>query len=439
MNAFTDGVMQVATKAFEQCSSGTNIFVLPLFLVRVAYANASGGSSNEYTQAVKGVVLYFVLIFGFAPILQILLSLPDAFLPGFNFEVLNQARPDERGEMSTLASVPSVLLWSLESIVACLFYLALFLNFAFTIVLSSIAPVVFLLGALLGIGFGLRTFFGLLIVVSSWPIVWATCNELSNLMIPVAGGELGGVVFEFAVTLLKIAGPLAIAYFGISSAPGQGVATAVMSSVVTGNFVSGIGQGFVQGFRGSDFRHEPRPLRSGPSVLSQRFAHGLGASTRTMSQQARNFSGRQFANTRSAQNGGRPETNRAREQGASGPAVTEANRESPSTAVVHASGASSSSSHSRSDRSSAQEKSSSVTTNGSAIIRDAESSNPQRTTNSSPARAEARSTHEVPTGKGNIANNQPSRANTNNNRRTDARSKAVFSKGRDNEERTEDR
>ena len=297
MNAFTDGVMQVATKAFEQCSSGTNLFVLPLFLVRVAYANSVGGNPGEYTQAVKGVVLYFILIFGFAPILQILLSLPEAFLPGFQFDVFNQARPDAAGEMSTLSAVPSVLLWSLESIVACLFYLALFLNFAFTIVLSSIAPIVFLLAALLGIGFGLRTFFGLLIVVSSWPIVWAACDQLSALMIPVAGGELGGVVFEVAVTLLKIAGPLAVAYFGLSSAPGQGVATAIMTSAVTGNVLSGVGHGFIQGAKGSEFRHEPRPLRGGPGALTQRLAHGVGTKARSVTQQARGIVGQRPGGT----------------------------------------------------------------------------------------------------------------------------------------------
>ena len=286
MSPFSDGVLQVATKAFEQCSSGTNLFVLPLFLIRVSYANVSGGAASEYTQAVKGVVLYLILIFGFGPILQILLSLPEAFLPNLDLNALGQARPTGTGEIATLSAVPSVLMWSLESIVACLFYVALFLNFAFAIVLSSIAPVVFLLGALLGIGFGLRTFFGLLIVVSSWPIVWAACNSLSSLMLPIAGGELGGVVFEIAVTLLKIAGPLAIAYFGMSSAPGQGVTTALMTSLVTGNVVSGIGHGFVQGATGSDFRHEPRPLRQG-SALPQRLAHGVGSRVHSMSKQAR--------------------------------------------------------------------------------------------------------------------------------------------------------
>jgi hypothetical protein len=221
MNA--DEILKVALPIFNQCCDFTNTFVVPLAIVRIIYANVTGGGSSEYSQVVKGMVLYFLLIHGFEPMLKILLDLPDAFGLGGQGSAGAIQEPTHVRSQSLL---PDVVQWSMEAFASGLYWLAKFLSSAFTVILTSIAPVIFLLGAVLGIGLGLRMFFGLLIMVSSWPIVWTACDALFEAVSPVTTSSFGIGVFEITCLLLKIMGPLALSYFGAHSSPvGQAIAS----------------------------------------------------------------------------------------------------------------------------------------------------------------------------------------------------------------------
>ena len=209
---------------FGSCADFTSTFVIPLALVRVIYANITGGSSAEYSAAAKGVVLYFALIYSFEPILKLLLDLPEAF--GFGGGLSGGIA--EPSHVKSQSILPDLVLRGMETSASILFHVAKFLNYAFTVILTSIAPVIFLLGAVLGIGLGLRVFFGLFIMVSSWPIVWTACDALFKAVSPTTTSSLGIGVFEIVCLALKITGPLALSYFGAHSSPvGQAIATTV--------------------------------------------------------------------------------------------------------------------------------------------------------------------------------------------------------------------
>lgn len=210
-----DQVLPIAIGLFNKCAALTTAFVVPMALIRVAYANVTGGEGRAYTEVFKGVVLYFILIHTFEPLLGILLDLPEAF----GLSRLNPEPPVHGARAQSETMLPSAVLWTLESVASVIYYVAVFLNYAFTVIMSAIAPIMFLLGALFGIGFGVTAFMSLLIVVSSWPIVWVACDQLHTSMKPLTDSGLGALVFEIVILTLKTVAPLTLAYFGAVSSP----------------------------------------------------------------------------------------------------------------------------------------------------------------------------------------------------------------------------
>ncbi len=283
MSSFSDSVLQVSMAAFDKASGATNVFVAPLLIARFAYANVTGSQSLEYSSAIKGVILYFVLITGFEPILRILLILPEHFVPEFSLDVFKSVKETQDASSSVLGLVPSVLTWTLESLVAVLYYAAMFLNFAVAVLMAAMAPIIFLLGAILGIGLGVRTFFGLLVTVCAWPVVFAACESLHALVIPMTDGGLGALVFDLLITVFKLAGPLALAFLGLNSGAGQALMATLTAGFASATVLANHSESFTKGVTGKDNSHVPRSLSQYGSLVTRTAAHTAGQGVRNLS------------------------------------------------------------------------------------------------------------------------------------------------------------
>ena len=227
----------VCFKIFSNVREICLFFVLPIFLLRVTYLNLVGSESNSFIAALKGLVLFFVLCFTFDYVLELLFEIPQAFMPDFSYErIIGQKVPERPGfevESGYFDQVPTFLRWIGEVVIAFLFHAATSIHMLFMMVMSGLAPLVFLLATQLGIGIGVKLFFGLMILSSSWPIIWYGFDELSTWYAQYSTGGFDEIVFEILVYLLKIIGPFGLAIGAMESGPGSSVVSATRMATKT--------------------------------------------------------------------------------------------------------------------------------------------------------------------------------------------------------------
>lgn len=226
-------VLEICVKIFNGVLVLCMYFLLPLFLIRVILASLSG-NSNEILNTLKGVVFFFILVHSYEPILQVLFS----FTTSVGSEVASSlvTKTKEISPLFSTASLsdkianftspPWVLRVLLEGAMVIIYWIGVCVYFAFMAILSSLAPVLFLLSCVLGIGIGVRTFFAFLFLASSWPVIWLGLDVFSKTFGAHLDSEMGRVVLEIFVGLLKIVGPIWFTYSTANSSPAQGISQA---------------------------------------------------------------------------------------------------------------------------------------------------------------------------------------------------------------------
>lgn len=220
----------ICMKIFEGVAVPASWFVLPLFLVRVLNGQIAGDAS-EIRSAIKGLLLYFVLLVSFGFVLDILLQIPQSFIPEVSAtEIINKTQALYKSESRTVEflakSIPDIVLFFVESLLAVLYWAVLILHILVTIFLSALAPIIFLLACVLNVGIPVRLFFGLLIMSSCWPAMWYGFDKALPFIDKVIPNEFGKFVLELVVTLIKGIGPAAVAYMSLNSGPGKAVVAA---------------------------------------------------------------------------------------------------------------------------------------------------------------------------------------------------------------------
>lgn len=223
----------ICLKVFESISKTTTIFVLPLFLCRIVFSNVMGDGSKSFA-TLKGAVLYFCLIAGFPYIVEILFSIPDAYLP--KYQSLASLTADSPGwQMSVIPfSVDRVL----EVLLAGLYWVVYYLHVFFMLVMCSMAPIVFLISTLLGVGMGIEIFMGLMIVGSSWPIIWYGFDQVHANLVSAQADGFGAKCLEVLVTLFKGLSPMAFATLAVKSPAGRAVSQMAQASISGGKWLA---------------------------------------------------------------------------------------------------------------------------------------------------------------------------------------------------------
>tara|TARA_B100001248_G_C27397386_1_gene466607 strand:+ start:3283 stop:4434 length:1152 start_codon:yes stop_codon:yes gene_type:complete len=213
--AFLDTSMML----FNTVGKYTSFFLLPLYLVRAFYFSVSGASPNEVGRLLKSVVLYFMLFYSFSYVLEIILSLPEVI--DKEISIHNEAYRE-----SDISFIPYAIRQLLGTITAMLFDLGKVVFSIFILIMSGIAPIVFLLGSILNIGIGLKLFFGLIVIASTWPIMWWALDYMFFYM---AKGESGlfVLVLDLFISFLKVAAPFSLGLMAMNSSPASFVPNTV--------------------------------------------------------------------------------------------------------------------------------------------------------------------------------------------------------------------
>lgn len=287
-------------KIFEGVAKPVSWFVVPLFLIRVGYGQLSGDSS-EIRAAIKGVILYFVLIVSFGVILDVLLELPQSFIPEISSHNMADktealAKQEIGKFFTTWKSIPEKLAIFMEYVLAIIYWAVLILHLLVMILMTSMAPIVFLLSCVLNVGVSVRIFFGLMIVSSCWPVMWYGFDQALLVIDKVVPDTFGKLVLELVVTLIKGIGPASLAYMSLNSGPGKAIVStaskgfsAGASSLLSQSKNIKSQQGFSQNSGGSAKKQSPSRTnkpnynnsenrsdhKDNPETSFQKFSSGL--------------------------------------------------------------------------------------------------------------------------------------------------------------------
>ncbi len=222
----------VCVQIFDAVSKTTSIFILPLFMVRIVFSNLAG-EGNKAFQAIKGVLVYFTLLAAFPMIIDVLFSIPESYLPKYTgIASFSENSPD----WNSASIIPFSVDRALEVILAGLYWIAYYLHIFFMIAMSSMAPIVFLTSTLLGFGMGLEIFLGLLIVGSSWPIIWYGFDQVHTSLASAQSDEFGSKCLELLLTLFKGITPVAFASLAVKSPAGQAISKATQAGISVGKW-----------------------------------------------------------------------------------------------------------------------------------------------------------------------------------------------------------
>lgn len=233
MESFNE-VQSVCLKVFESVANATSILVLPMFLGRVVFSNVLG-QGNKALTTIKGVAIYFILVAGFPILLDILFSIPESFLPKHDsFSALSAGMPGW-----DLSTIPFAVDRVLEVVLAALYWIVYYLHIFFMLLMCSMAPVVFLLSTLMGVGLGLEIFIGLMIVGSSWPIIWYGFDQVHSSLISEQSDAFAAKCLELLVTASKGIAPVAFAGMAIKSPVGQSISKAAQMGIQGGKWAHG--------------------------------------------------------------------------------------------------------------------------------------------------------------------------------------------------------
>lgn len=242
----------ICYQIFQEVSKTTSIFILPLFIGRLAFSGVVGQGSQALT-TIKSAVIYFCLIAGFPLILDILFSIPEGFLPRMDSFAQGVGEVPALGEATVIPFGLDVII---EVLLAGIYWLVYYLHIFFMLVMCSMAPIVFLTSTFLGVGLGLEIFLGLLIIGSSWPIIWFGFDQVHDALVTAQTDSFGAKCLELLLTLFKGLAPVAFASIAIKSPAGQMISKAAQATISGGKFSVATAVSLKSvGSRGSSFQN----------------------------------------------------------------------------------------------------------------------------------------------------------------------------------------
>ncbi len=239
MESFSE-LHNICIKVFESVAGTTTVFILPLFLGKVVFSNVMGDGSKAFA-ALKGALIYFVLVAAFPLIVEVLFSIPESYLPKFD----SMASFTAGTPGWELSSIPFSLDRIIEVILAGLYWVVYYLHVFFMLLMCSMAPIVFLLSALLGVGLGFEIFMGLLIVGSSWPIIWYGFDQVHASLVSAQSDAFGAKCLELLITLFKGLAPVSFASLAVKSPAGRAISQAASGAITVAKWTGGAALGGV--------------------------------------------------------------------------------------------------------------------------------------------------------------------------------------------------
>ena len=205
-------------------------FIPVCFLMRVLVGQMTG-NPDEIKQAFKGVILAAILFLSYGQILSFVFEIRHitAFVPlkadyseadsGFHFPWEDKKIPSETKEqlqkngvnkegtddLEKKSSVPRLLRLILESIISLFFWGILFFHTVVLFFMSAFAPVIFVLGCVLGIGILPKIFFASFAILSIWPVIFIGIHDAGEVISKAFNlSEYLMIIVEFLLYSIKM-------------------------------------------------------------------------------------------------------------------------------------------------------------------------------------------------------------------------------------------
>jgi len=212
MNAFlpvSEMVLLSGLSLFTKVSALVSSFVIVIFFMRMAFLVIKISPAQDYGKLIYDVVFYLSLTSLFPILIKLIVFGIGDLAARISYLSPEQAQVDLINFADKLLSSSPVLMIGVKAgfyfiqAIAHSIYTALFSLFI------AAAPIFIFLSTILDIQNGLKSFFGVIISLSLWPILW---NLLGQLALAVGSqfhdSPISSVCFWFVILVLQLLSPL---------------------------------------------------------------------------------------------------------------------------------------------------------------------------------------------------------------------------------------
>lgn len=205
----SDSVISGGLELFSKVSIIVSGLVGVVFAMRVTYLVVRIAPPSEYGSLLQSIVAYFGLTAVYPILLKLLVTSSGTIASRVSFIPLDRAHSDVVSFFDSLMAGYPVAIISAK--ISFLFVQGLAFSI-FTALLSMFVasgPIFIFLSTMLDLSSGLKTYFGILISLSLWPVLW---NILGQLATHVGGqfseAPISSVCFWIVIMLLQLLSPL---------------------------------------------------------------------------------------------------------------------------------------------------------------------------------------------------------------------------------------
>lgn len=212
MNAFmpiSEMVLLSGLNLFAKVSAIASGFVAVLFFMRMAFLVVKISPAQEYGTLIFDVAFYLGLISLFPIVTKLIVFGIGAFAEKISYLPPEQAQTDLIDFADKLLSATPVLMVTIKAGFHFIQAIAYSIYTALISLFIAAAPVFIFMSTVLDIQNGLKAFFGMLISLSLWPVLW---NLLGQLALTVGSqiqeSPISSVCFWLVILTLQLLSPL---------------------------------------------------------------------------------------------------------------------------------------------------------------------------------------------------------------------------------------
>lgn len=205
----SETVISGGLELFNKVSGLLSAFVAVVFAMRVSYLVVRISPPSEYGGLIQSVVGYFGISAVFPILLKLIVSSTGIIASKVTFIPLEQAQLDIVNFVDSLFSDFPIMMITGKIGFLIIQGLAFSIFTALLSMFVATAPIFIFLSTMLDIQSGLKSFFGILISICLWPVLW---NVLGQLAIHVGSqfkdAPVSSICFWGVIMLLQLLSPL---------------------------------------------------------------------------------------------------------------------------------------------------------------------------------------------------------------------------------------
>lgn len=238
MNSFVpmnEAVLSGGLSLFDKVAAILTGFVSVIFMMRISYLVVKVAPASEYADLIKDSVSFLALVALYPILLKLIIFSIGDIAKKISFIPLDDNQRIVKEFIERLLSdYPLMMILGKLGDVLIL-GLANSIYTAFISLLMASGPVFLFLATMLNMQAGLKTYFGLLISLSLWPVMW---NIMGNLSLHVGAqfhdSPVSAVCFYLVIQVLQLLSPI----FTFSLFRSMSISTGVTKIISVGkNFI----------------------------------------------------------------------------------------------------------------------------------------------------------------------------------------------------------